>query len=428
MMEYKCKRLTIVFLNFFLVCFLPHGPSICRADRYFTLFHDSNNNNDTIISRVQHNSVSILSNFFDGPASQAVWRKYTFVDSNLCSSYQSDFKSVSNFVSIYPDDVDANCVLGSLLVYCYRFDEAKNFFLRSAIASNWTYLPSILNLAEIFMFENDIDSAEDILYSGLQSLKNSSVSALLYYNLGSLYERNMMYNTAADWYLVSALKNMRKISYWVKASTILFPAIHRDYRYSENVLLAAIQRNPGSATLLNYMGVLMELTQRPVLAIPFYTEAIRIERGIHIEAICNLAHVYLSLNDYGNFSLYLSQCLQQSDPASLGPILDIIALLIRNKHIYEAMVVVRRVLVVRYPSNVPLLVTLTPLCTDHTFESVEDTFKPLRYFCIHAIIREYVLRGQWDDVQAATEKMGKPTDKIHLVWWLFVRGLAQMFR
>jgi len=189
-----------------------------------------------------------------------------------------------------------NSLLGVTLVAANQLRDAEDFLYVAVKLSNWTDAVAVANLAECLRLqggENNLALAEQVATQGLAQLLKSSSSppssltpaaaaestSLLRTTLGSIHYTRGNYSAAGDWFLSAAAVSPTSVPAWLRASTLAFPAEHRDLTFAQNVLLRALESNRGDARLLFHLGLALNYQGKLHEAIELYLAALQAEPG-----------------------------------------------------------------------------------------------------------------------------------------------------
>lgn len=187
-------------------------------------------------------------------------------------------QAIDNLLPIFkarPDHTEVNALVGAILLSVQKFQLAEQFLYSAVNSSQWRNTGAVSNLAQVFMHTDAVPLAVKTLLRGMEAIGNDDTTGTLSLCFGDLAYSVGNYSEAAEWYLVAALKRPSSIDIWVKASTIRYPNIGRNYKLAENVLMQALDLNRDSAELLFHLGLTMHGTERYIEAITFYQEAYR---------------------------------------------------------------------------------------------------------------------------------------------------------
>jgi len=193
----------------------------------------------------------------------------------------------------------ANQLAGASLLALGLNQQAEGFLYVAVQISDWSDTVAISNLAEALIQSNDIDLAEKISYQGLTTLKNNNeadTTGLLSYSLGNINRIKQNFQSAADWYLSSALNNPNNVQAWLFASTTLFPYNAWDYKFAENVLVQALEYHRNNPDIVFKLGYILHTgnPSKVTEAITFYEEALTLKHD-HNDALKSLATAYHSI-------------------------------------------------------------------------------------------------------------------------------------
>ena len=193
----------------------------------------------------------------------------------------------------------ANALVGASLLALGKNQFAEGFLYIAIQMSDWSDAVAIGNLAESLIQANDIDLAEKVSYQGLshyKSINETDKTGFLAYSLGNINKVKSNYQSAADWYLTSALNNPDNIQAWLLASTTMFPLSNWDYKFAENVLYQALQHHGNNPDIVFKLGYVLHTSSPPKVneAITLYEETLRLKND-HGDALKSLATAYHSI-------------------------------------------------------------------------------------------------------------------------------------
>jgi len=239
--------------------------------------------------------------------------------------------SVDKLMPIFatrPDHVEANALVGAILLSVHRFELAEKFLFSAVNTSNWSNSGAVANLAQVFMQTDAVPLAVRTLRKGLEAVNNNDESGALSLCFGDVTYSVGNYSEAADWYLLAALKRPSNIDVWVKASTVRYPVQGRNLKLAENVLVQALAVNRESSELLFNLGLAMHGSGRLSEAITFYQEAQRTNPA-NSEIPAALA---TALHANGQYSQALAQyaAAEAAEPSTNPVFLANYALLLNN--------------------------------------------------------------------------------------------------
>lgn len=211
------------------------------------------------------------------------------------------------------ENIETNGLLGSLLLAVQQYDLAEDFLFAACELSKWTEPSLVSNLAIALKEKGDLSMSMKILTKGLETAGSQDKTGLLSVSIGDVQYAAQNYSSAADWYLVAAMKQPTNVELWVSASTVKFPAHGRDAKFGENVLLRALELNPDNAEIVYNLGLLMHLNDRLEESIVFYRESLRLadDNVAAVSALATALHATGQLNDA--LPLYQSALAKDSD-------------------------------------------------------------------------------------------------------------------
>jgi tetratricopeptide (TPR) repeat protein len=212
---------------------------------------------------------------------------------------------------------NANALVGASLLALGKNQYAEGFLYIAIQLSDWSDAIAIGNLAESFIQANDIDLAEKVSYQGLSHFKNineTDTTGFLAYSLGNINKVKLNYQSAADWYLTSALNNPENIQAWLLASTTMFPHSNWDYKFAENVLYQALQYHRTNPDIVFKLGYVLHTSNPPKVneAITLYEEALNLKND-HGDAMKSLATAYHSIGRYMDAIQLYDKAMEYND-------------------------------------------------------------------------------------------------------------------
>lgn len=193
----------------------------------------------------------------------------------LNGKIESSVDALLQVIGVIPDHIEANKLLGFILLTMQKYEDAERFLYTAVDASKWTDSDAVANLAQVLIRTNASEWAIKALARGMEAVKDGDTSGTLSQSFGDAYLSVGNYTQAADWYLHAALKKPLIVQRWIRASTLRFPQSGQDIKFAENVLLQGYSSNPASPDIVFYLGVTMHKKGQLNEAVLFYTEAIR---------------------------------------------------------------------------------------------------------------------------------------------------------
>lgn len=251
-------------------------------------------------------------------------------------------ETLMRLLELDPNHVDAYGVLGATFLAQERYTLAEQVLHAAVALSNWTDVTSVGNLAEAVRANKDLDLAEKIAMTGIRlGGDQPDPTGLISYTLGNIFYEKSNFTAAADWFLVAALKQRVNEMAWIRASTMLFPIEHRDYRTAENVLLEALNALPRSPKVNYYMGLVFHSTNRLSQAVTFYDESSKLDPG-NADAFAALAVVLHATGSTEQAIVaYVEAVNLKPDDAQLSS--NFAKLLAESGHLKEALQILDRV-------------------------------------------------------------------------------------
>ena len=193
----------------------------------------------------------------------------------LNGKIEASVDALLQVIGVIPDHIEANKLLGFILLTMQKYEDAERFLYTAVDASKWTDSDAVANLAQVLIRTNASEWAIKALARGMEAVKGVDISGTLSQSFGDAYLSVGNYTQAADWYLHAALKKPLIVQRWIRASTLRFPQLGQDIKFAENVLLQGYSSNPASPDIVFYLGVTMHKKGQLNEAVLFYTEAIR---------------------------------------------------------------------------------------------------------------------------------------------------------
>lgn len=193
----------------------------------------------------------------------------------LNGKIEASVDALLQVISVIPDHIEANKLLGFILLTMQKYEDAERFLYTAVDASKWTDSDAVANLAQVLIRTNASEWAIKALARGMEAVKGVDISGALSQSFGDAYLSVGNYTQAADWYLHAALKKPLIVQRWIRASTLRFPQLGQDIKFAENVLLQGYSLNPASPDIVFYLGVTMHKKGQLNEAVLFYNEAIR---------------------------------------------------------------------------------------------------------------------------------------------------------
>lgn len=245
-------------------------------------------------------------------------------------------------VNRYPDDQRATALTGALLLSFQQFEAAEDMLYHAIRLSNWTDVPSIINLSNLLRLQGDPNLALKTLTKGYLSGDNSKdEDGKLSFQFGEIYRNLSKYTEAHDFYLSAAIKMHTNEEAWLRASTLLSPESVRDFKVAENVLIEAVnQTNRNSSELIFYLGYVMYSTDRIDAAITFFTEAVVLDEN-NLQAWSGLATAYHTKREFDQAFQYYRRYLEKN-PNNAAMLANFAVLLKEVDRIQEAEKVLSR--------------------------------------------------------------------------------------
>ena len=242
-----------------------------------------------------------------------------------------------------PDDRSANQLMGAYLLKD-KPEMAEKFLYNAVELSEWTDATSILYLAECERMLGNLDAAESVAYRGLQIVReeDTSLSSTFSFLIGSISADQQNFTAAAEWYLAAAIGESMHVMAWQRASTLQFPPEHVNLKFAENVLLEAFKFLPEEPSILFYLGIILQRTDRIDQAVPLFEAALSYDPN-SLDVLSSLAVAYHATQMFpAARQAYLTYLAQEPD--DLGMRTNLAALLMEMEEYDEARRVVKEVL------------------------------------------------------------------------------------
>jgi len=329
--------------------------------------------------------------------------------------------AVRDLATISPEHVETQAVLGQLYAHFGDLQLAQDHLYAAVKASNWTHVGSVVQLTDTLKRRGEGDLAVQVAQRALGTLVNQgtaddSTTAILSMAVGDVMESKAQYSGAAEWYQVAAEKVKSDVSYWVKASTITFPAEHIDVERAETVLQqgsTALKGHAGQDELLFQLGLLRHRTGRVSEAMEYYEQALALS-PTHASSLGNLG---VALVESGKtrdaFALYERAIASMSSNEAvrvqyatfLGKL---------GRHSAASRIAAEAMALFPEHEDVVAAAAATEQARVAHRTRVVET---------QGLVSNAVREGAWDDVLAVTTAYGgEPSEDP--AWYFFARGMA----
>lgn len=183
-------------------------------------------------------------------------------------------------LEIQPENLEANGLLGATFLALKSPDLAEGFLYSAVRISQWKDITSISNLAESLRLNKDLELAEKVAQKALQADnggEKGDETGVLCYVLGAIHQDKKNYKLAADWYLSAAVKLKTNEDAWLRASTLMFPAVYHDLKFAENVLVEAARALPERPRILHQLALVLYRRGSVENSVSVYQESIRLD-------------------------------------------------------------------------------------------------------------------------------------------------------
>ena len=170
---------------------------------------------------------------------------------------RSEISSVLyQFIEDFPNSIEANFIVGCKLILNRRFDIAEEVYLNVLEFSKYGHLPSIINLAEMYIFTLNEVAASRMIREAFHLNEMVDETGLLSYYSGKFYQLMGRYEISAQWYLLSATIQQSNVNAWLFASTLLFPEPYQNLSMAEKIITLAFKQYSATGYNGSYIDVL----------------------------------------------------------------------------------------------------------------------------------------------------------------------------